>query len=174
MMDANARTRKRGSADSKEIGAYGRDVQNDKGTFFLSFAEERKLVPVTTLATARPKVANPTRFKVPTRGRRGGFRLDYVRPVPRMLLSFFSRISHELAHILTISTSLCEVQSTPIFFNILLECGVQASITYQRANQTDALRPVNVHQSLARESEHLPVSVTCRVLGGFAHNRWKR
>ena len=46
--DANARIGGRGEgggeADSKILGAYGRDVLNDNGKLLLSFAEDKKLV----------------------------------------------------------------------------------------------------------------------------------
>ena len=51
--DANARTGKRGDgrgeADSKVLGAYGRDKLNENGKLLLGFAENNKLALVNTL-----------------------------------------------------------------------------------------------------------------------------
>ena len=52
-MGANARTRRRekggvGSKDSKNLGAYGRDILNDNGELLLSFANNHDLAIVNT------------------------------------------------------------------------------------------------------------------------------
>ena len=52
LTDANVRTRKRGEggeeADSKVLGAYGRDMLNENGKLLLGFAEENKLALLNT------------------------------------------------------------------------------------------------------------------------------
>ena len=52
LTDANARTGKRGKggeADSKVLGAYGRDKLNENGKILLGFAEDSKLALLNTL-----------------------------------------------------------------------------------------------------------------------------
>ena len=72
LTDANARTEKRGEggrkADSKVLGAYGRDVLNENGKLLLRFAEDNKLALLNTF------FSNPERgvlytFQAPTAGR---------------------------------------------------------------------------------------------------------
>ena len=51
------------------LGAYGRDVLNEKDLPLLGFAEDNKLALLNTFLFATPNVACPTRFKAPTTAR---------------------------------------------------------------------------------------------------------
>ena len=75
LMDANARTGERDSADSKVVGAYGRDVQNDNGTLLIRFAEDRKLFAVNTCFSTRKGGQSHTFHGTHDMMR---YRLDYV------------------------------------------------------------------------------------------------
>ena len=72
LTDANARTGKRGeggkAADSKVLGAYGREMLNENGKLLLGFAEDNKLALLNTFLCT-PKVACPIRSKAPTAAR---------------------------------------------------------------------------------------------------------
>ena len=74
LTNANARTGKRGEArgeaDSKVMGAYGRDKLNGNGNdkLLLGFAEDNKLALLNT-SLPPPKVACPIRYKAPTAAR---------------------------------------------------------------------------------------------------------
>ena len=65
LTDANARTGNRGEgggeADSKVLGAYGRDMLNENGKLLLSFAEDNKLALLNTLFCT-PKSGAPYTF----------------------------------------------------------------------------------------------------------------
>ena len=69
LTDADARTGKRGEgggeADSKVLGAYGRDKLNENGKLLLVFAEDNKLALLNTFFCT-PKVTCPIRSKAPT------------------------------------------------------------------------------------------------------------
>ena len=71
LTDANARTGKRGEgrgeADSKVLGAYGRDKLNENGKLLLlgSAEEDNKLALLNTFFPP-PKMACPIRSKAPT------------------------------------------------------------------------------------------------------------
>ena len=72
LTDANVRTEKRGEggreADSKVLGAYGRDKLNENGKRLLGFAEDNKLALLNTFFCT-PKMACPIRSKAPTAAR---------------------------------------------------------------------------------------------------------
>ena len=56
LIDANARSEKRGDgrgeADSKALGAYGRDMPNENGKLLLGFTEDNKLALLNTFFCA--------------------------------------------------------------------------------------------------------------------------
>ena len=72
LKDANAWEGKRGDgggeADSKGLGAYGRDKLNENGKLQLVFAEDNKLA-LLNFFFAPPKVACPIRSRAPTTAR---------------------------------------------------------------------------------------------------------
>ena len=78
--DANARTGKRGvgggEADSKVLGAYGRDKLNENGKLLLSFAEDNKLALLNTFFCT-PKSGVSYTFQSANRSK-GQARLDYI------------------------------------------------------------------------------------------------
>ena len=80
LTDTNARTGKRGEdggeADSKVLGAYGRDVLNENGKLLLGFAEDNKLALLNTLFCT-PKSGVSYTFQSVNRGK-GQARLDYI------------------------------------------------------------------------------------------------
>ena len=57
-----------GEADSKVLGAYGREILNEKDKLLLGFAEDNKLAPLHT-CSAPPNAACPKRSKTPTTAR---------------------------------------------------------------------------------------------------------
>ena len=58
LTDTNARTGKRGGeADSKVLGAYGREVLNENGKILLCFAEDNKLTLLNTFCTPKHDVS---------------------------------------------------------------------------------------------------------------------
>ena len=77
---ANARTGKRGEgegeADSKVLGAYGRDRLNENGKLLLGFAEDNKLALLSTLF-CNPKRGVSYTFQSANRSK-GQARLDYI------------------------------------------------------------------------------------------------
>ena len=80
LTDANARIGKRGEgggeADSKVLGAYGRDKFNENGKLLLGFAEDNKLALLNTLFCT-PKSGVSYTFQSANRSR-GQARLDYI------------------------------------------------------------------------------------------------
>ena len=80
LTDANARTGKRdeggGEADSKVLGAYGRDKPNENGKLLLGFAEDNKLALLNTLFCT-PKSGVSYTFQSANR-RKGQAHLDYI------------------------------------------------------------------------------------------------
>ena len=80
LTDANARTGKRdeggGEADSKVLGAYGRDKLNENGKLLLGFAEDNKLALLTTFFCI-PKSGVSYTFQSANRSK-GQARLDYI------------------------------------------------------------------------------------------------
>ena len=80
LTDANARTGKRGEgggeADSKVLGAYGRDKVNGNGKLLLGFAEDSKLALLNTFFCT-PKNGVPYMFQSANRSK-GQARLDYI------------------------------------------------------------------------------------------------
>ena len=72
LTDANARAGKRGEcggeADSKLLGAYGRDKLNKNSKLLLGFAEDNKLAFLNTFFYT-PKMACPIRYRAPTAAR---------------------------------------------------------------------------------------------------------
>ena len=80
LTDANARTQKRGEgggeADSKVLGAYGRDKPNENGKLLLGFAEENKLDLLSTFFCT-PKSGVSYTLQSANRST-GQARLDYI------------------------------------------------------------------------------------------------
>ena len=80
LADANARTGKRGEgggeADSKVLGAYGRDKLNENGKLLLGFAEDNKLALLNTFFCTPKSVVSST-FQSANRSK-GQARLDYI------------------------------------------------------------------------------------------------
>ena len=80
LTDANARTGKRGQcggeADSKVLGAYGRDMLNENGKLLLGFTDDNKLAPLNTFFCT-PKSGVSYTFQSANR-RKGQARLDYI------------------------------------------------------------------------------------------------
>ena len=80
LTDANARTGKRSEggeeADSKVLGADGRDVLNENGKLLLGFAEEKMLAILNTLFCS-PKSGVSYTFQSANRSK-GQARLDYI------------------------------------------------------------------------------------------------
>ena len=80
MMDANARTGKRGEGggekNSKVIGEYGQDVLNNNGERLLTFAEEQRLAVLNTFFRT-PKRGISYTFQSSNAGK-GRYRLDYI------------------------------------------------------------------------------------------------
>ena len=80
LTDANARTGKRGEgggeADSKVLGAYGRDKLNENGKLLLGFAEDNKLALLNTFFCT-PKSGVSYTFQSANRSK-GQARLDYI------------------------------------------------------------------------------------------------
>ena len=80
LTDANARIGKigegGGEADSKVLGAYGRDMLNENGRILLGFAEDNKLALQNTLFCA-PKSGVSYTFQSANRSK-GQSRLDYI------------------------------------------------------------------------------------------------
>ena len=80
LTDANARTEKRGEgggkADSKMVGAYGRDVLNENGKLLLDFAEDNKLALLNTFFCT-PKTGVSYTFQSANRSK-GQARLEYM------------------------------------------------------------------------------------------------
>ena len=80
LTDANARTEKRGEgggeADSKMLGAYGRDKLNENGKLLLGFAEDNKLALLNTFFCT-PKSGVSYTFQSANRSK-GQARLDYI------------------------------------------------------------------------------------------------
>ena len=80
LADANARTGKRGEgggeADSKVLGAYGRDKINENGKLLLGFAEDNKLALLNTFFCT-PKIGVSYTFQSANRSK-GQAHLDYV------------------------------------------------------------------------------------------------
>ena len=80
LTDANARTGKRseggGEADSKVLGAYGRDKLNKNGKLLLGFAEDNKLSLLNTFFCT-PKSGVFYTFQSANRSK-GQARLDYI------------------------------------------------------------------------------------------------
>ena len=77
--DANARTEKRGEdgeADSKMVGAYGRDMLNENGKLLLGFAKSNKLDLLNTFYCT-PKSGVSYTFQSANRSK-GQARLDYI------------------------------------------------------------------------------------------------
>ena len=91
LTDANARTGKRGEsggeADSKVLGAYGRDKLNENGKLLLRFAEDNKLALLDTFFCT-PKSGVSYTFQTANRSK-GQTRLDYTltKQVDRRLIS---------------------------------------------------------------------------------------
>ena len=77
---ANARTEKRGEgggeADSKVLGAYGRDMLNENGKLLLGFAEDNKLALLNTFFCTLKSGVSYT-FQSANRSK-GQARLDYI------------------------------------------------------------------------------------------------
>ena len=88
LMDANARTGKRGIGwtDSKVLGAYGRDELNDNGERLLIHATDNKLALLNTYYAAPARGISYT-FQSPNR-EKAQYRLDYIltRQVDRRLV----------------------------------------------------------------------------------------
>ena len=88
LMDTNARTGKRqsGCADSKVLGAYGRDELNDNGERPLLHAADNKLALLNTFVATPNREVSYT-FQSANSGK-GHFRLDYIltRQVDRRLV----------------------------------------------------------------------------------------
>ena len=80
LTDANARTGKRGEggreADSKVLGAYGRDKLNENGKLLLGFVEDNKLALLNTFFCT-PKSGVSYTFQSANRSK-GQARLDYI------------------------------------------------------------------------------------------------
>ena len=80
LTDANARTgnrgKGRGEADSKVLGAYGRDMLNENGKLLLGFAENNKLALLNT-SFCTPKSGVSYTFQSDNRSK-GHERLDYI------------------------------------------------------------------------------------------------
>ena len=80
LTDANAKTGKRGEggggADSKALGAYGRDKPNENGKLLLGFAEDNKLALLNTFFCT-PKSCVSYTFQSANRSK-GHARLDYI------------------------------------------------------------------------------------------------
>ena len=80
LMDANARTGKRGGGggetDSKLLGAYGRDKLNENGKLLLSFAEDNKLALLNTFFCT-PKSGVACTFQSANRSKKRA-RSDYI------------------------------------------------------------------------------------------------
>ena len=80
LTDANARTGKRGEgggeADSKVLGAYGRDMLNENGKLLLGFAEDNKLA-LPNIFFCTPKSGVSYTFQSTNRSK-GQERLDYI------------------------------------------------------------------------------------------------
>ena len=80
LTDANARTGKRdeggGQADSKVLGAYGRENLNENGKLLLGFAEDNKLAILNTFFCT-PKRGVSYAFQSANRSK-GQARLDYI------------------------------------------------------------------------------------------------
>ena len=80
LTDADARAGKRGEggaeADSKVLGAYGRDVLNKNGKLLLGFAEGKKLA-LLNIFFCTPKSGVSYTFQSANRGKRQA-RLDYI------------------------------------------------------------------------------------------------
>ena len=80
LTDVNARTGKRceggGEADSKVLGAYGRDKLNEHGKILLSFVEDNKLALLNT-SFYTPKSGVSYTFQSANRSK-GQARLDYI------------------------------------------------------------------------------------------------
>ena len=81
LTDANARTGKRGEgggeADSKMLGAYGRDKLNENGELLLDFAEDNKLALLNTFFRT-PKSCVSYTSQSNNRISKGQARLDYI------------------------------------------------------------------------------------------------
>ena len=77
---ASTRTGKRdeggGEADSKALGAYGRDMLNENGKLLLGFAEDNKLALLDTFFST-PKSGVSYTFQSDNRSK-GQARLDYI------------------------------------------------------------------------------------------------
>ena len=80
LTDANTRTGKRGEgegeADSKVLGAYGRDKLNENGKLLPGFAEDNKLALLNTFFCT-PKCGVSYTFQSANRSK-GQARLDYI------------------------------------------------------------------------------------------------
>ena len=90
LTDANTRTGKRGEdggkADSKVLGAYGRDNLNESGKLLLVFVEDNNLTLLNTFFCA-PKSGVSYTFQSANRSK-GQVRLDYIltKQVDRRLI----------------------------------------------------------------------------------------
>ena len=80
LTNANARTGMRGAgggvADSKVLGAYGRDILNENGKLLLGFAEDNKLALLNTFFCTHKSGVSYT-FQSANRSK-GQTRLDYI------------------------------------------------------------------------------------------------
>ena len=116
LTDENARTGKRGDgggeADSKMLGAYGRDVLNENGTLQLGFAEHNKLALLNTFFCT-PKTDVSYIFQSANRSKAQA-RLDYI---------LTKQANHRLIRCVNVPRSLLaasESDRNPVYAKVLI------------------------------------------------------